>query len=384
MRCEGSEDVPRILFVNKGHPHAIGGAEEYIRLQGLTLAEAGWKVGYVTPPRGDSAVTHLPHPNISYETIPVNTKSYVRKGLDYVRKVGPCVARAIARFKPDVLVDNVAPIPAYGAHGIAKQSQVKQVSIIHEVRGWRYAFLKDNPLVAMGQLPIEWSLRRFEGYFVSVGRSTSEALARLVSRERIFEIPNAIETKWFSIRRTPARHPLVLVLTRLAKVKNVSSVLRAWVSIESEFPSATLVIAGSGPQEDALRGLAKRLALRSVVFEGQVTTERKAELLETAWIYVLPTLHEGFGISIVEAMAAGVPVVTGSVPGVRDYAVGGLNCIECNPRDWHSITVALRIALSDPAVRRQLSHEGKRTAARYAVTAVRKRILEVYEAVIAK
>src|SRR5690606_28830121 len=134
-------------------------------------------------------------------------------------------------------------------------------------------------------------------------------LQRFVDSERIFEIPNAIEDRWFAIRRRPARQPVVLVLTRLAKVKNVSSVLRAWAAIEPEFPNATLVIAGSGPQESSLKSLARRLRLRTVVFEGQVTTQRKAELLEMAWVYVLPTLHEGFGISIVEAMAAGVPVV---------------------------------------------------------------------------
>ncbi len=113
--------------------------------------------------------------------------------------------------------------------------------------------------------------------------------------------------------------PTVLFLGRLHPVKGVDILLDAWPAVRARHPGARLIVAGQGtPQYEAqLRSRAAGLGAdaSSVAFPGFVRGAEKVASLATASVCVLPSLHENFGISVLDSVAAGVPIVV--TPGVQ-------------------------------------------------------------------
>lgn len=104
----------------------------------------------------------------------------------------------------------------------------------------------------------------------------------------------------------------VVFLGRIVPVKNVECLIDAWEHVQRAMPDATLDIAGSGDEQyvGQLRDRANRLGDDTRIdFRGFLTGEEKNRLLSSAAVLVLPSYHENFGISAIEALAAGVPVV---------------------------------------------------------------------------
>jgi glycosyltransferase involved in cell wall biosynthesis len=119
--------------------------------------------------------------------------------------------------------------------------------------------------------------------------------------------------------RTANGAPVVLFLGRLHPVKGADILLDAWPAVRASHPGARLIIAGQGtPQYEAeLRSRAAALGADapSVTFPGFVRGAEKAAALAAASVCVLPSLHENFGISVLDSVAAGVPIVV--TPGVQ-------------------------------------------------------------------
>jgi glycosyltransferase involved in cell wall biosynthesis len=105
---------------------------------------------------------------------------------------------------------------------------------------------------------------------------------------------------------------LVLFLSRLHPVKRVEHLLDAWPAVRVRHPTTRLVVAGDG-DEQYVRTLHTRVQelgiADSVEFIGFASGERKAKLLASAALFVLPSQHENFGVALLEALAAGIPVV---------------------------------------------------------------------------
>lgn len=111
--------------------------------------------------------------------------------------------------------------------------------------------------------------------------------------------------------------PTILYLGRLQAYKSVDVLLNAFAEVLKKIPEAVLVIAGGGEKDKELRTQAKNLGLdNSVEFLGKVAEEEKIKLFQKAWVFVNPSLIEGWGITTIEANACGVPVVASNVPGL--------------------------------------------------------------------
>jgi glycosyltransferase involved in cell wall biosynthesis len=104
----------------------------------------------------------------------------------------------------------------------------------------------------------------------------------------------------------------VLIIARLHPVKNIEGLLDAWTTVVRRIPDARLTIAGDGKPDyiRELRARVARLGIKdSVKFTGFVRAAEKAQLLAAADLFVLPSYHENFGVVVLEALAAGIPVV---------------------------------------------------------------------------
>ena len=127
---------------------------------------------------------------------------------------------------------------------------------------------------------------------------------------RAFVIPPPINEGGRFTSRSSRTSSNVLVIARLNPVKRLELLLDAWPGVRAQIPSARLVIAGEGSR-DYEWSLRRRspLAGTSVTFAGAVHGEGKRALLEDSDLFVLPSRHENFGIAVLEALTAGLPVV---------------------------------------------------------------------------
>lgn len=113
--------------------------------------------------------------------------------------------------------------------------------------------------------------------------------------------------------------PEILYLGRLKAYKSIDVLLKAFQILKQRIAGAKLIIAGSGEEEDKLKKISRDLGLeRDVEFKGWVSEDEKVSLMQRAWVFVNPSLIEGWGITTVEANACGTPIVAADVPGLRD------------------------------------------------------------------
>ncbi|HEY4953828.1 MAG TPA: glycosyltransferase, partial [Gemmatimonadaceae bacterium] len=135
---------------------------------------------------------------------------------------------------------------------------------------------------------------------------------RFGARGHVIPPPAPTAMQWPLARKRDDSQARVLFLGRIEPVKNVEALLDAWPLVLSAIPHARLSVAGTG-NESYVRSLverAERLGIAaSVSFTGFADSDLKRQLLASASLFVLPSLHENFGIAVIEALAASVPVV---------------------------------------------------------------------------
>jgi len=205
--------------------------------------------------------------------------------------------------------------------------------------------------------------------------------ARLGLRIPTFVIPHPIEPGVLPLRRPDAQREHLLFLGRLDPVKGLDVLLPAFARLASMRPGATLVIAGAGKPrfERLLRSeVAHLVSAGAVRFAGFADESEKRILLEQAAALVLPSRQESFGMAVVEAMAAGVPVVVSPAVGIgEDIARAGAGLVV--ERDPRALAEVLDELLSDPEARMRMGEAGRRLVReRYSPSVVGPKIAAMY------
>ena len=157
----------------------------------------------------------------------------------------------------------------------------------------------------------------------------------------------------------------LLYLGTLEPRKNLSLLLRAFAQLVSRHPEARLVVAGKkGWHFESIFATAAELGLEGKVrFAGYIDEVDKPELIRGALLFVYPSLHEGFGIPVLEAMASGVPTIAGNRTAIPEIAGDGALLID--PTSQAELADALERLYSDPKARSQLAARGLAQAARF-------------------
>jgi glycosyltransferase involved in cell wall biosynthesis len=184
---------------------------------------------------------------------------------------------------------------------------------------------------AEGHLRQSWIARTALQRHVAVNVVPSQFLKEVFSR---FDIDaavvfNTVDRRDFLYRaRDLGRRPLALLSTRnFEPVYNVPCTLRAFAKVQARFPDATLTLIGSGPQESSLKALAAELGLTGVRFVGRVVPQEIPAYCSISDVYVQTPAADNMPLSILEAFASGLPVVStavGGVPAVLTDGVHGL------------------------------------------------------------
>lgn len=160
--------------------------------------------------------------------------------------------------------------------------------------------------------------------FITVSQSSKDEMQKLNITQKGIEVVNPGIDSDFLSPGEKAVNPTISYVGRLKEHKSVHLLIKAFKKILVSFPDATLIIAGDGETENSLKRLVKKLGLnKSVTFSGKVTEQEKRDILRKSWVFVTPSLIEGWGITTIEANACGTPVVAFDVPGLRDSVQNG-------------------------------------------------------------
>lgn len=196
-------------------------------------------------------------------------------------------------------------------------------------------------------------------------------------------VPNIIDLSRFkpAEERTPGCH---LIVTRnLEDIYDIPTALRAFAAIRRMRSGARLTIAGSGPRLGELRKLCVDLGISDAVhFSGRLENEDIAMLYREADLLLNPSLADNMPISLLEAMASGVPIVSTDVGGIPYLVEHGSSAMLVPPRQPDEMAdCALRI-LDDPGVAERLRAKGLELARHYTWPIVRERLFETYSAAL--
>ena len=173
----------------------------------------------------------------------------------------------------------------------------------------------------------------------------------------------------------------LLFLSRLEKRKGLKYLLGAFSKLKWEWPNLRLLVAGGGePDADSLRILSER-NLQDVVFLGRVSDEDKFRYYKTADIYCAPaTGRESFGIVLLEAMAAGVPIVASGIEGYSSVITHGREGLLVPPKNEDALADALATLLKDATLRQRLATAGTMNVQEYRWERVARRVMDCYDA----
>ena len=168
----------------------------------------------------------------------------------------------------------------------------------------------------------------------------------------------------------------VLYVGRLHRQKGVDTLVRAVPLLPPDVP---VTLAGDGPERAALEKLAARLGVADRVrVTGFLPHRQVPELLAGAAVAVLPSRYEELGTALVEAMAAGRPVVASAVGGIPELVRDGVDGLLVPPGEPVALATAVRALLADPQLAARLGSHGRDRVAEHDWARLAARVLEIY------
>lgn len=197
-------------------------------------------------------------------------------------------------------------------------------------------------------------------------------------------ILNFVDLDRVVFRARPRPRPVFLSNRNLEPLYNVACVLRSFAIIQEQFPDARLVVVGEGSQRGVLEKQAGTLRLRNVVFAGAVPPARMSEYYDAADVYLNAPNIDNMPNSIIEAFAAGLPVVTTDAGGIPYIATDDVTALLV-PRDDHTALAekALSLLRVDGLAERLSTQARAECLRRYVWPAVAPRWLELYRSLAA-
>ena len=178
----------------------------------------------------------------------------------------------------------------------------------------------------------------------------------------------------------------ILFVGRMEKRKGVRYLLEAFQVVKSQMPSCRLIIAGPASKgAERYQEWARRRELADVVFTGQLSHEDLPRYYRSAHIFCSPaTGQESFGVVLLEAMAAGKPIVATEIEGYSRLVEPGVEGLLVPPKDCTALAQALLQLAGDPRRRAEMAEAGPRKARQYTWSAVAGRVLAYYQRLLSE
>lgn len=282
--------------------------------------------------------------------------------------------------------------------------------------GWRYAQAKYKPYVITyhgdsqpnyGNLIRRVGLTLFDNCIVDrvlsgagriIARSNEYVMqSRFLARhqDKITVIPCAVYPEEIELPYSkeeckkrlsiPTDEKIILFVGNLINYKSPDLLVKAMPMIIEKVPSARLVLLGEGSMQHDLHKIAKELnVVNDVRFAGHVVGESKALYFNAADVFVLPSTGrtESFGNVLLEAAAAGLPIVVSSLDTFSAFIKDGYNGLVAQIGDAASLADKINILLSDPSLKKELGANARESVKDYSWANTAQKVADIYEAVL--
>jgi len=212
-----------------------------------------------------------------------------------------------------------------------------------------------------------WAAAHRSRRLIAVSEATRADLLRFykLPDDRVTVVPHGVNPQFFTLNRSNVE-PYLLCVSTLHPHKNIERLVRAYARKPREYK---LVLAGlRGFQTAAIEGLIAELGIgEQVTIPGWIPREDLMRLYEKAHAFVYPSTFEGFGMPVLEAMAAGIPVACADIPALREVAGSGVEeaALFFDPLDEDSLAAALDRITTDAELRMRLAAAGPERARPY-------------------
>jgi phosphatidylinositol alpha-mannosyltransferase len=363
----------RIIQVSPYSWDAPGGVQIHIRQLTRHLQDRGHEVlvlapGDVPQVRGHVQIvgrTFTTWANGSMARISVAPRTLAR------------LSRAMRAFAPDVVHVHEPFAPAVGMHATLN-APAPVVGTFHSY------FARDT---MEGRLytaiaPLLRPIWRRVDRRIAVSRAARHSAKGRLGKGDVRIIPNGVEVERFAqalpALDVPAGRTLLFV-GRLEPRKGLPYAMRAFAQLADRYPDLQFVVVGDGPERHAVDELPPALRAR-VHMKGKVSYEALPTYHRAADIFISPaTGAESFGIVLVEAMAAGLPIVASNIPGYREVARDGRESVLVTPSDPGALATGIAHLLDHPEERVRLGANGVARADAYAWEHIIDELEQVYE-----
>ncbi len=288
-------------------------------------------------------------------------------------------------LKPDI-VEGCSFMMYWQAFLIGMLTGAKKCATWHET--WIGEWIKNKGILTgiFGSIWERVSIKLPWDCIISISNSTKKRLLeRRVTCKNITVIPNGFNyahLEKISAKKTST--PSIVFLGRLTPQKDVGTLLHAVKEIAKKIADIQCHIVGGGPSEAEWKQLSEKLGIqKNVIFHGH--QEKKADYLlkgKQCHIFVSPSLLEGFGIALLDAMAMGLPVVVSDIEPFKEVTRNGKGGFIFKQKDYKDLAKKAVILLTNKKVYAQKCSEAKELAATYDWQTIIKQYEKVYAKVL--
>ena len=196
---------------------------------------------------------------------------------------------------------------------------------------------------------------------------------------KIFVVPNGIEISKYKCDK---KENIGVYVGRLVFYKNVDFLIRMIRFVVNREKEFKLIIIGSGPELEKLKRLSKSYGVeKNVIFKGNISEEEKLELLSKAKLFLFPSSLEGFGISVIEAMACGDVVIVNDVEPLNKVVKDSKNgfALPLSEKKW---AIQILKILRNEKLRKVIEKNAIKTARKYDIKKTSKQVEKIYKSII--
>jgi phosphatidylinositol alpha-mannosyltransferase len=201
-------------------------------------------------------------------------------------------------------------------------------------------------------------------------------------------IPNGVPVKAYAQAEpipelVDPERPLLLFVGRLESRKGLDVLIRAFLRLRTTLPRIRLCVVGEGPERERCQQMVPPSIRPDVLFMGAVSEDQKPRYHASADLFVAPnTGGESFGIILLEAMAAGLPIVASDIPGFRTVMQDGRQGRMVAPGNAFALSDAIGTVLANNRLGAAMAAEGRRTAGEYDWSVIGGRLERLYRQVL--
>ena len=348
-------------------PRRVGGTEIYLRSLLAALAAVDHQNQYLIYSNRETGDDVVPAAkNFKYR--PQKVSASFRPGRIIWEQTA--LPASMRRDKIDVLLNPGFTAPFF--------PPCPQVTVFHDLQHKRhpeYFRWFDLPFWNF----FLWVAERRSDRIIAVSEATRLDVETYygLKKPRVVVVPHGVDERFFQLSAHREPKPFLLCVSTLHPHKNLERLIRVFARLHAERPELRLIVAGlQGFAADQIHAQIATLGLRdSIELTGWIEREELYELFRTASAFIYPSTFEGFGMPVLEAMAAALPTSCSDIEPMR--SITGEAALRVAPDDDEEMLRAMKRLVYDPALREKLSKLGPKRARQFTWEASAKATLAV-------